>query len=82
MDRGGEGQRRRLPDREERGDHGKCREGMKDEKALSSQIDGMGLVNVFVRLKLFFGENMTYHIEALEGKIVIGGCINGDAGTV
>ena len=32
----------------------KCREGMKDEKALSSQIDGMGLVNVFVRLKLFF----------------------------
>ncbi|WP_343247143.1 sensor histidine kinase [Diplocloster hominis] len=60
----------------------KCREGMKDEKALSSQIDGMGLVNVFVRLKLFFGENMTYHIEALEGKIVIGGCMNGDAGTI
>lgn len=55
---------------------GKCREGLKESKALSSQIDGMGMVNVFVRLKLFYGENMTYRIEAGRGMVMIGGTRN------
>lgn len=55
---------------------GKCREGLKESKALSSQIDGMGLVNVFVRLKLSYGENMTYRMEAGKGMIMIGGTRN------
>ena len=50
----------------------KCREGIKNEKILSGQIDGMGLVNVYVRLKLFFGEGMIYFIEENRGRIVIG----------
>lgn len=50
----------------------KCREGIRNEKILSGQIDGMGLVNVYVRLKLFFGDNMIYFIEENKGRIVIG----------
>lgn len=50
----------------------KCREGIKNEKILSGQIDGMGLVNVYVRLKLFFGEGMIYFIAENKGRIVIG----------
>ena len=50
----------------------KCREGIKNEKILSGQIDGMGLVNVYVRLKLFFGEGMIYFIEENKGRIIIG----------
>ena len=38
----------------------KCREGIRNEEILSGQIDGMGLVNVYVRLKLFFGDSMIY----------------------
>ena len=51
----------------------KCREGLKREKTFSSQIDGMGLVNVFVRLSLFYGQDMIYDIEENKGKIVVGG---------
>lgn len=50
----------------------KCREGIRNEKILSGQIDGMGLVNVYVRLKLFFGDSMIYFIEENKGRIVIG----------
>lgn len=51
----------------------KCREGLKEEKVLSNQIDGMGLVNVYVRLQLFYGESMIYRIEEGKSRIVIGG---------
>lgn len=51
----------------------KCQEGLKSEKTLPNQIDGMGLVNVYVRMKLFYGENMSYFIEENKGRIVIGG---------
>ncbi len=50
----------------------KCREGLKNEKMLSGQIDGMGLVNVYVRLKLFYGDDMIYLIVENKGLIVIG----------
>lgn len=39
---------------------------------LSGQIDGMGLVNVYVRLKLFYGDDMIYLIVENKGLIVIG----------
>lgn len=51
----------------------KCRESMKEEKTLSSQIDGMGLVNVYVRLKLFYGDSMLYEFEEGTSRIRIGG---------
>lgn len=52
---------------------GKCGESMKEEKTLSNQIDGMGLVNVYVRLKLFYGDSMIYEIEEGTSRIRIGG---------
>lgn len=55
----------------------KCMEGLQREKTLSNQIDGMGLVNVYVRLSLFYGEAMRYHIEENKGRIVIGGSVYG-----
>lgn len=55
----------------------KCREGMKREKSLSNSIDGMGLVNVYVRMKLFYGEDMFYSIQENEGSIIIGGIRDG-----
>ena len=58
----------------------KCREGIKNEKILSGQIDGMGLVNVYVRLKLFFGDNMIYFIEENKGSIMIGRMSDSDDG--
>ena len=51
----------------------KCRESMKEEKTLSNQIDGMGLVNVYVRLKLFYGDSMIYEFEEGTSRIRIGG---------
>lgn len=51
----------------------KCRNSLTEERNLLLQIDGMGLVNVYVRLKLFYGEGMTYEIEAGKGRIIIGG---------
>lgn len=51
----------------------KCSESMKEEKTLSNQIDGMGLVNVYVRLKLFYGDDMIYELEEGTGRILIGG---------
>lgn len=50
----------------------KCDESLQNEKILSNQIDGMGLVNVYVRLKLFYQEDMIYKIDEHEGKITIG----------
>lgn len=58
----------------------KCREGIKNEKILSGQIDGMGLVNVYVRLKLFFGDSMIYFIEENKGSIMIGRMSDSDDG--
>lgn len=55
----------------------KCKESMKEEKTLSNQIDGMGLVNVYVRLKLFYGDSMLYQIEEGTSRILIGGNKNG-----
>lgn len=52
----------------------KCSDSLEKEKLLSNQIDGMGLVNVYVRLKLFYGEEkMLYYIEEGKGRIIIGG---------
>lgn len=51
----------------------KCREGMKEEKVFSSRIDGMGLVNVYIRLSLFYGDSMIYEIEKGGSRITIGG---------
>lgn len=51
----------------------KCEEGLNRSKALTNHIGGMGLVNVYVRLKLFYGDKMSYFIEENEGRIVIGG---------
>lgn len=58
----------------------KCQEGLENEKTLSNQIDGMGLVNVYVRMKLFYGEDMSYSIEENKGRIVIGGMRHGESG--
>lgn len=52
---------------------GKCSESMKEEKTLSNQIDGMGLVNVYIRLKLFYGDSMIYEIQEGTSRILIGG---------
>lgn len=57
----------------------KCREGLKRENTLSGAIDGMGLVNVYVRMKLFYGEDMLYSIRENEGSIIIGGIKNGES---
>ena len=51
----------------------KCRDSLKEEKTLSNKIDGMGLVNVYVRMKLFYGDSVIYHIEEGSSRIVIGG---------
>ena len=51
----------------------KCREEGRAGKVFSGKIDGMGLVNVFERLKLFYGEDMIYQIEAGHGRVTIGG---------
>ena len=51
----------------------KCREEGSAGKVFSGKIDGMGLVNVFERLKLFYGEDMIYQIEAGHGRVTIGG---------
>lgn len=50
----------------------RCKESMENEKMLSNQIDGMGLVNVYIRLKLFYGEEMHYVLGENEGRIEIG----------
>ena len=55
---------------------GKCSESMKEEKTLSNQIDGMGLVNVYIRLKLFYGDSMIYEIREGTSRILIGGRAN------
>lgn len=49
----------------------KCAESMDGVNSLSTKIDGMGLVNVYVRLQLFYREEVVYEINQ-EG-IVIGG---------
>lgn len=51
----------------------KCEESMDGVNSLSTKIDGMGLVNVYVRLQLFYREEVIYVINQ-EG-IVIGGKI-------
>lgn len=42
------------------------------------KLDGMGIINIFIRLKLFYGEHMIFHIEnPMEGGalITIGGLL-------
>lgn len=51
----------------------KCEEGLKSENVLSNQINGMGLVNVYARMQLFYGkESMLYQIEENRGSVIIG----------
>lgn len=51
----------------------KCSESLESEKTLLNKIDGMGLVNVFVRMRLFYGGDMIYRIEEGTTRITIGG---------
>lgn len=51
----------------------KCAKSMDGVNSLSTKIDGMGLVNVYVRLQLFYREEVVYEVNQ-EG-IVIGGKI-------
>ncbi len=52
----------------------KCRRSMEGVKSLAAKIDGMGLVNVYVRLQLFYRENAIYKIY--DKKIEIGGTLS------
>lgn len=49
----------------------KCALSMDGVNSLSTKIDGMGLVNVYVRLQLFYREDVVYEVN--EAGIVIGG---------
>jgi two-component system sensor histidine kinase YesM len=50
----------------------------KDPSALSAKIDGMGLVNIYSRLKLFYREDMLFRISpGSGGKVEIGGLLHG-----
>lgn len=49
----------------------KCLRSMEGVNSLAAKIDGMGLVNVYVRLHLFYREDAIY--EIYEKKIEIGG---------
>lgn len=51
----------------------KCEKSMEGVNSLSTKIDGMGLVNVYVRLQLFYREQVVYTIN--EEGIMIGGKI-------
>lgn len=50
----------------------RCREVTRNGKALSASIDGMGLVNIYARLALFYRENFLFEIDPQRG-ITIGG---------
>ena len=55
----------------------KCERSMCGVNALSTKIEGMGLVNVYVRLKLVFKENAIFEIlPGKDGFIKIGGLEN------
>ncbi len=49
----------------------RCEEAMEGDKTLLGKIDGMGLVNVYVRLKLLLGDSIRYDIEDGLGRISI-----------
>lgn len=49
----------------------KCRNSLEGVSSLATKIDGMGLVNVYVRLQLFYREDAIYEIYSK--KIEIGG---------
>lgn len=50
----------------------KCKDVESRQDALSTQIDGMGLVNIYARLSLFYADNFIFKIEPNAG-ITIGG---------
>lgn len=49
-----------------------CREVARNGKALSASIDGMGLVNIYARLALFYREDFVFEIDSRAG-VTIGG---------
>ena len=49
----------------------KCEESLDRTKSLSGKIDGMGLANVYVRLKLFYKEDAVFQVD--EFGVQIGG---------
>lgn len=49
----------------------KCLKSLEGVNSLSTQVDGMGLVNVYVRMQLFFRGDVLYRMD--ENGIVIGG---------
>lgn len=53
----------------------RCRRIFADKQALSTKIDGMGLVNIYARLALFFRDDFVFRIHPTEG-ITIGGTID------
>lgn len=56
---------------------GRCRQLFTQKSTLSAQIDGMGLVNIYARLALFYKENFIFEITPQNG-ITIGGSIHAD----
>lgn len=50
----------------------RCREVMENGQALSASIDGMGLVNIYARLALFYREDFVFAIDPNDG-VTIGG---------
>ncbi|MEG2930750.1 MAG: histidine kinase [Ruthenibacterium sp.] len=55
----------------------RCYDMAKNATALSAHVDGMGLVNIYARLFLFYGEAMTFHIvPGPNGGVEIGGVVN------
>ncbi|MCI9516726.1 MAG: histidine kinase [Lachnospiraceae bacterium] len=49
----------------------KCKESMEGTESFSAKVGGMGLVNVYVRMRLFYGDDIVYRLGR-EG-ITIGG---------
>ncbi|MEG2037441.1 MAG: histidine kinase, partial [Ruthenibacterium sp.] len=55
----------------------RCYDMAKNATALTAHVDGMGLVNIYARLFLFYGEAMTFHIvPGPNGGVEIGGVVN------
>lgn len=50
----------------------RCRDVMHDGRALSTSIDGMGLVNIYARLALYYREDFVFEIDPENG-VTIGG---------
>lgn len=41
----------------------RCNEISKNYRTSSLKIDGMGILNIYIRLKLLYGDNMSFNIK-------------------